>query len=619
MKKNIVISLSFIICGLSACQNQEIRYSDDSYDGFSYYKNLSHKNRNMRKWDAPVFADLDQDGWVDILLNNHGYGVQVAWNNQGKVSDPWDIVMGDIHGVTVGDVDGDGLLEVLLSRGGGSGSNARNAKIFKFYKDRKYSEVHDLSDSLRPMRGRTLVLLDGDNDGDLDLINFAFPSKGNKNSENYIYENNPALGFSGNRTLARSYADGQKTFVTDVNNDNDPDILMYGHKNIRAFLGSGVLDYSLSDEVFDVAINDVTGISYLDYDGDGDWDVYLSRGKSFDNGQTFCSEDGSVWAAFGWRGKFDFGYVSSGETLKILNYQSPWPNKRLFIGESSYEYKFEGETYSGNDIKLISSDSLGWPDSFPEKGLYVGYVGNDQWRLAGSSWSPLTVAVGDLKNCSAPQYGEGPHDILLENIGGKYRRAPIDIFKGEASNNVASLSADINNDGWRDIIVMPRGNLADPLHPYVLINKSGGGFVKEPLQGVRMVEPGAIGLAVGVVDIDNDGRLDLLFGNERGKWSLYKNNLEDAIKNNYIVLDFGAQSPGESTWLDASVTMTACGRTQIASAGETSASYSRSYNRYVHFGLGNCSSIDSISITKTNGDHILIDDIEINEINSVVF
>ncbi|MBU2886380.1 CRTAC1 family protein [Gilvimarinus agarilyticus] len=623
--KLISPQLAFCLIGASlvACQTQPKNPTEATTQAmgeFVFAQNLSHNDRNMRKWDAPVFADLDQDGWVDAVLNNHGYGIQVAWNDEGEFAEPWDLLMGDIHGVTVGDIDNDGLLELLLSRGGGSGSNARTARVFKAHKDRQFSEMREQDESLAGMRGRTLVLFDGDTDGDLDLLNFAFPDKNVKGSENYIYDNKPETGFSGSRTLARSYGDGQKTFVTDINNDGVSDLLMYGHKALRAFIGKDSLGFSVAQpNIFDQPIGNVTGIAQLDYDGDGDMDIYLSRGQEFESGQNFCSSDGSIWAGYGKRGRFDFGVILAGETISIKNYQSPWPNKKLWIGESAYEYEFTGETYSGADINLISSDSLGWPDKLEKNGLYAGYIGNEGWRLAGSSWSPLTVAVTNLSGCQAQPYKAGPQDILLENMGGRYQRASVEVIDNEPSHNMAVLASDLNNDGWQDLVVMPRGNLADPLTPQVLINKSGSGFKKISFPNLTMHEPGAIGMALGSADVNLDGKVDLMFGNERGKWSLFQNELQEADQHHYVLLDFGTEETGRVTWLDARVEVTACGRTQIARAGDTSASYSRSYNRYLHFGLGDCSTVDSVKVTRTNGDLAVIKDVNVDAINIVNF
>ena len=183
--------------------------------------------KNLRKWETPVVADLDQDGWEDLILNEHGLAIQIMWNNKGKYAKPWDLIMGDIHGLTVGDYDQDGLYEMVVSRGGGSGSNARNSIIYKVNKDRSFERLPDFDEPLAMMRGRTVKFFDGDHDGDLDLLNFAFPSEERKGeSENYVYENDGKGTLLLKSRLPASKRDGQKVLITDFNHDGNDDIIM---------------------------------------------------------------------------------------------------------------------------------------------------------------------------------------------------------------------------------------------------------------------------------------------------------------------------------------------------------------------------------------------------------
>ena len=102
------------------------------------HQDFPKEEKNLRKWDAPVVADLDQDGYLDLLLNEHGFSIRVMWNNKGRFAPPHDIIMGDMHGISVGDYDLDGNLEIIISRGGGSGSNARNSKMFRVNRQREF-------------------------------------------------------------------------------------------------------------------------------------------------------------------------------------------------------------------------------------------------------------------------------------------------------------------------------------------------------------------------------------------------------------------------------------------------------------------------------------------------
>ncbi|MDU0356303.1 VCBS repeat-containing protein [Paraglaciecola aquimarina] len=77
------------------------------------------EKRSRRKWDAAVIADLDKDGYQDMLLTEHAAKVRLFWNNQGVFAEPVDIVLGDTHGIAVGDYDHDGRMDIVVSQGEG--------------------------------------------------------------------------------------------------------------------------------------------------------------------------------------------------------------------------------------------------------------------------------------------------------------------------------------------------------------------------------------------------------------------------------------------------------------------------------------------------------------------
>lgn len=575
---------------------------------------------NLRKWDAPVVADLDQDGWVDILQNDHGYSTQIVWNNKGKYAEPWDVLMGDMHGITVGDFDQDGLLEVVLSRGGGSGSNARNAAIYKIGKDRSIQRMADFDEPLAFMRGRTVQFFDGNGDGALDLLNFAFPSSEKKGqSESFVYKNDGNGQLVKVSALPPTHSDGQKTLITDFDGDGKQDLLIYGHAHLKAFNGDGSLHFNeVTEQVLPEKIRHVTGIVELDFDGDGDMDLYLSRGKDFEAGDTFYNAQESAWGFFTKRGKFQFEDLIAGDVINLVNYQSPWPNKKVFIGESGYEHEFHGETHSGKDITFVSSDSLGWPDEITKKGLSIGFVGNKQWRLAGETWSPMSAVVLGVQGAPTVTRQQGVMDTLLENRNGVFVDVSKKVGITSVTDSTGVVAADFNNDGFQDLVVVQRGDLVSENVAQVLLNNGKGKFDSTMQHGIVSPELGAIGMGVEVIDYNRDGKVDVVLGNERGLWHLFKNQ-QSAI-GNYVVLDLGEIKQPKSTkekaatTLGALVTIEACGNRQSKRVGAGGAMYSRSFNRYIHFGVGQCKKIDSLSVRLTTGKVVKVKKPKLNKV-----
>lgn len=560
--------------------------------------------KNLRKWDAPVFADLDQDGYVDLILNDHGFGVRICWNNRGRFAKPYDLIMGDLHGISVGDFDHDGLHELVISPGGGSGENARKAKFFRVDRKRKFSELADASASMALMRGRTVKFFDGDNDGDLDLLNFAFPSQGRGGeSENYIYENNGEGRLTLAGVLPAVEKDGQKTLLTDFNGDGVADLVLYGQGRVQAYQGRGDLTYAdVTDVVFPTDLPDVTCVVEFDFDNDGDFDLFFTRGKEFERGETFFDRAASTLGFFSTRGGFQFEDLVVGDILNVENLQSQWPHKRLFLGESAYGYEFPGETHSGRDLRLVNSDALGWPDQLDKKGAYLGYVGNEKWRLAGDIWSPVTGVLHPVRSYSKYEHPAGLRDILLENKGGRFQEAKALALIFPQEHTTGAAVADLDNNGFQDLVVIRRGDLIHPNKSLIFLNLGERGFELRADHGVISPELGAIGLGVDCLDYDHDELVDVLLGNERGKWRLFRNQNDATPDENFITIVVGESKSGLATSMGAIVTLQTDQGKQSRRVGATGAAYSQGLNPVVHFGLGNVTGPVSVKVLWTNGE-----------------
>lgn len=558
-------------------------------------------DKNLRQWDSPVIADLDQDGFPDLLLNDHGFSIRVMWNNSGQYQAPYDLIMGDMHGVSVGDINQDGQLEIVISRGGGSGSNARNTKIFTVSKNRHFSNYPDQQPELALMRGRTVKLVDLDNDGDLDLINFAFPSRGKKGkSENYIYENR-----DGNLTLAStisaSSGDGQKVLVTDFDQDNRLDILMYGHQFPRLFQNIGGFNFSeVSSDIFDASkLSNVTSIAELDVDNDGDMDLFLTRGQSFTRGDTFFDKENKRFAYYTKRGKFDFNGIKGGDVLNFVNIQSQWPHKNVYLGESGYEYIFPGETHSGRELRLVNSDALGFPEKLDKKGTYIGYVGNGNWRIGGDIWSPSTMVVEGVSDYPASHSEGGLTNVLLENKQGKFVKAP-QLTNTKLAHSVAVVATDLDNNGFTDLVIRKRGDLIFDNRAAVLLNDNGQ-FTSLEQHDIVTTELGSVGMGIEAVDFDLDGKMDLVVGNERGKWHLFKNHT-GSQHNRFVKIEVGRSPKNKASSLGALVQISGCKNSQIQRVGSSAAQYSLNAFSTIHFGVGQCQSGHKVKVTWSNNE-----------------
>ncbi|MDO6641887.1 CRTAC1 family protein [Shewanella sp. 5_MG-2023] len=613
MKYNPYAAIASLMM-LSACasQTERIELERQSSAFLEQGEAIFNKDAKNRKgWDAPTISDLDQDGYLDILINDHGYGLRVMWNNEGKLAFPYDILMGDLHGVSVGDLNFDGQLELIISRGGGSGSNARNAKIYSVNKQRQLVEWKELKEPLASMRGRTVKLVDLDNDGDLDLLNFAFPDRKMREqnlSENYIYENIGKGEMVIRSTLPSVHGDGQKTLVTDINQDHIPDILLYGHGAVKVYQGREHFDYEdVTKQVLPNALHNVTAIAEIDYDNDGDFDLLFTRGLPFEKGDVFFDKKTKRLGFYTKRGPFQFDDFNIGDTLLIENYQSPWPEKLPYIAEPGYKYPYKGETHSGRTIELVSSDALGFPDDISDSsGVYIGYVGNNKWRLAGNVFAPFSGVVHGVEDYKTSAKPEGLSDLLLENQNGKFIDVSAKVGLIDTEHSTGVTIGDFDNNGFSDVLVFRRGNLISANNALMYMNHSANGqsrvFEKLENSGVFSTELGATGMSGEVLDYDNDGQLDVVTGHERGMWHLYRNQGTLPANNGHVQVNVGLSPNQKASALGALVTVSACNVSQVRRIGSNGANYSMSFNHQLLFGIGSCSDDYQVSVKWTNGE-----------------
>jgi len=395
--------------------------------------------------------------------------------------------------------------------------------------------------------------------------------------------------------------------TTDFNGDQIIDIILYGQGRVKAFQGQGDLTYQeVTNTIFPNDLNEVTSIVEFDYDNDGDFDLFLTKGKEFEIGETFYDEDTQIWGFFTKRGDFKFEDLEVGEVLNMENFQSQWPfNDAYYIGETGYDYEFSGETHSGKNIRLVNSDALGFPDQLKEEGgIHIGYIGNQKWRLAGSIWSPTTGIIHGVKSYPYYQHPKGLSDVLLENKKGKFVEVTKEKRLYFEESTTGATVADLDNNGFQDLIIARRGDLIHANAPLLYLNYGGAGFKQVQFHGIVSNDLGAIGMGIATLDYNLDGQLDILLGNERGKWHLFKNT--SLADENYCstTIEVGHSESGRATALGAIVIVETAKQQQIRRIGATGANYSLNANHFAHFGLGNCNNPYKVIVTWSNGEVI---------------
>ncbi|OJJ15992.1 hypothetical protein BKI52_35050 [marine bacterium AO1-C] len=227
---------------------------------------------------AADWGDLDNDGDLDFIVTgrnessslqtiiylNNGNGVFVDSQNKTIVG----VSDGDI---ALGDYDGDGDLDILIS--GAFGTN----DITKIYENQGNLSFAELSITTSNVRFSSVAWGDYDNDGDLDAWVTGFLNSGVSGTLS-IYRNDGNKQFTEIKTHGIDAIYQGSLDLGDYNNDGHLDALVVGRgsggKISKVFRNKG--DGTFQEANLGITITGVAGnATWGDYDNDGDLDILL--------------------------------------------------------------------------------------------------------------------------------------------------------------------------------------------------------------------------------------------------------------------------------------------------------------------------------------------------------
>lgn len=457
-----------------------------------------------------AFADVNGDGFPDVLITGDkdptstGDPAAGLYLNDGsgsyvRVPDvPFDKVY---HGsIDFADIDGDGDQDVLIT--GQFNTTHTRTKLYKNDGNGNFT-VFANEQVLQVVGSGDADFADIDGDGDVDLMLIG---SNNQSGIANMYENDG----SGNYTLIDSTPfttvwNGTVDF-TDVDGDNDPDLLITGTHKINSnnrititelYLNNGQGDFTLDENTSFAKVRAST-VNFADFDGDNDPDVFIT-GDS-----TYSGNGGQVAALYfnDGSGKFSIAPGSSFQEVQdgdvaVADVDKDGDQDILLTG-------YKGYNKGGNSAILYKNDgsgnfSLADDATFPKIGqgavafADVDGDGNEDVLAVGNQGSNNGGNVADLYiNDGTGIFTVVPRSLFIE-VGDK-----------SFANNAAAF-ADVDNDGDQDVMISGKSD-STYANTVLYLNNGNGNWSMSDNTTFATLDDAAISFA----DVDNDGDQDVM-------------------------------------------------------------------------------------------------------------
>ena len=497
-------------------------------------------------------------------------------------------------GVSVGDINNDGLEDLYFSSNQGSNKLYINNGEFKFEDITSKAKVTD-------EKGWTtgVTMIDINNDGWLDIYvckSGSLNSHELRKNKLFINQKNNTFKESAKEYGLDHYGFSTQSYFFDFDNDGDLDMYLVNHRqdfrnniNIDPRIQLKKEDYN-SDQLFRNDGNRFTNITKKAGILNKAWGLSASIGD-FNNDNLpdiFVANDFL---------EPDFLYINQGNGT--------------FKDEALKHFNHISSNSMGSDFADINNDLS--PDLF-----VVDMMAEDHIR---GKENMATMSISNFhKLVNMGYHHQYMSNILqLNNGDGTFSEISSLAKVAKTDWSWAPLIADFDNDGHKDIFVTNgiendlsnqdfrnkmRQNImnrkkvsleeaikmmpSDKLSNYIFKNNKDLTFKNTTEKWGLDEEVNSNGAVYA--DLDNDGDLDLIINNQREKASIYKNN----SKKNFITFKLNG-SKKNNFGIGAKITVYAKNLKQNK-VHYTSRGYQSSVSNKLHFGLDNHLIIDSVIV-----------------------
>jgi enediyne biosynthesis protein E4 len=556
VEKPLFLKVSPGESGIAFANNIEDR------EGFNIFK-----YRNFYNGGGVAIGDINNDGLPDIFLtanmekdrlflNKGNFKFEDITETAGVGGNkPWST------GVVMADVNDDGLLDIYVSNAGNMEGNNHDNDLFINNGDLTFTERAEEFNLAKSGFSTHASFFDYDKDGDLDAYllnnsNIPVSSLGyaaDREKRASDWENVPKIFRGVGDVLLRNdsgrFVDvseeagiygsligfGLGVMVSDINDDNWPDIYITNDFYERDYLYINQKDGTFSEEIKNWTSHlclSAMGVDIADVNNDGLKDIFI----------TDMMPDGEQRAK---------------SVMEFENYDV----FKLKQGRDFYQQ------YIQNTLQINNGNN-----SFSETAYFSGVAKTD-W-----SWSGL---IFDMDN-------DGFRDIYVTNgmIHDLTDIDFVDFFANEVIQNVVLTGK--KNDLHEIIDKMP----VTPLSNYAFKNNKDLTFGNATTEWGLDIPSFSNGCAYG--DLDGDGDLDMVVNNVNMECLVFRNDSRSLTKNNYLQLDL--KGIAGNKFAVGSTVRLYDGETQIVQELQPSRGFQSSVDYVMTIGLGDITEIDSISV-----------------------
>ncbi|KAJ8901241.1 hypothetical protein NDN08_007090 [Rhodosorus marinus] len=244
-------------------------------------------------WGSSIY-DVDGDGCVDLILGNHGSPIDFYWGRckkgfeKGRLGS---LVRGDYHATAADDLNGDGLLDIIVTQGGSNGKNPAIPLIVTQQPGREWKvQRGDYGFNEASFRARSMAMIDMDLDGDLDVLfaNQRIPNGPAK--KHVVYENLGKGRYRVRENTGLEAAEPYWVYPLDANDDGHMDVLFMGFNGVKLYVRTAPFKFRLADGILPEiretnnsreGYKDARCACEVDIDGDGRLELYIARGRAW--------------------------------------------------------------------------------------------------------------------------------------------------------------------------------------------------------------------------------------------------------------------------------------------------------------------------------------------------